>query len=102
MRAHSRYLVLYKLNSAHWPADPKVALEAAETNFAADYEMVKAGIVKDQGSFNPGDGFMIVELLSLEEAYKLSHSFYPHMTVEIREIVSCLLYTSDAADTPYV
>ena len=84
----SRFLISFKLNSALWPVDPKLALKAAETNFAASDEMIKAGVIKDMGSFNPGDGFMIVELPSLEEAYKLSHRFYPHMTVEIREIVS--------------
>jgi hypothetical protein len=82
-----KYLVLYKLNPATWPADPKVALKMAETNFAAGDELEKAGIIKEQGSFNPGDGYLIGEMPSLEEAYKFAHRMWPFVTMEIREII---------------
>ncbi len=84
----SRYFISFKLNSAIFPADPKVALKVAEANFAVSDEMLKAGIVTDIGTFNPGEGYMIVEFPSLEEAYKLVERMYPHMISDIREIIS--------------
>ena len=83
-----RYLISFKLNSATYPVDPKVAFKMTETNFALHEQLEKAGIIKETGSFNPGDGFMIAEFPSFEEAYKLAHRFWPHMTMNIREIIS--------------
>ncbi len=83
----SRYFISFKVNSANWPADPKVALAGAEANFAAHDEMLKAGIIKESGAFNPGEGYIIVELPSFEEAYKLSHRMWPGMTMDIREVI---------------
>ncbi len=84
----TRYFISFKLNSAIFPADPKVALEVAEANFAASDEMLKTGILKDIGTFNPGEGYMIVEFPSLEEAYKFAEAWYPHMSTDVREIIS--------------
>ena len=83
-----RYLILYKVTPATHPADPKVALKESEANFAAADKLLKAGIFKEHGSFNPGDGYIIAEFPSLEEAYKLSQRFWPGITMEIREVIS--------------
>lgn len=84
----SKYLILYTVNSAIQPADPKVALKEAETNFTAVDELQQAGIFKDLGSFNPGEGYIIAEFPSLEEALKLTQRFWPGILTDIREIVS--------------
>jgi len=84
----AKYLILYKVNPATQPADPKVALKEAEVNLAAAEELLKAGIFKEAGSFNPGDGYIIAEFPSLEEALKLGQRFWPGITMEIREIIS--------------
>ena len=76
------------MSPATWPADPKVGLKLAEANFAAADEMLKAGIVKEFGTFGPGDGYMMAEFPSFEEALKLGQRFWPGMTMEIREIIS--------------
>ncbi len=41
------------------PADPKTALEETEASLAAVDELQKAGIFKEVGTFNPGEGFII-------------------------------------------
>ncbi|MEE9509836.1 MAG: hypothetical protein V3V81_05025 [Candidatus Bathyarchaeia archaeon] len=51
-----RYMISFKLNSAIFPADPKVALKAMEANFGATGQLRKIGIVTDIGTFNPGEG----------------------------------------------
>jgi hypothetical protein len=83
----TRYLILYKINPAIQPKDPKVLLKQTETNMAAADELTKAGIIKEQGGFNPGEGYMIAEFPSLEEALKLGQRFWPGITMEIREII---------------
>jgi len=84
----SRYLILYKINSAIQPVDPKVALKQSEANFAAADELKKAGIFKELGTFNPGEGYIIAELPSTEEALKLGTRFWPGIITDIREIIS--------------
>jgi uncharacterized protein YciI len=84
----SRFLILYKINSAIHPADPKTALEETEANMAAVDELQKAGIFKEVGTFNPGEGFIIAEFSSLEEALKLAQRFWPGVITNIREIIS--------------
>ena len=81
-------MISYKLNSAIFPADPKVALKVMVANFGAMGELRKAGIVTDIGTFNPGEGYIIVEFPSLEAAYTLAERFYPHMIADVREIIS--------------
>ncbi len=81
-------MIVGKLNSAIFPADPKVALKAMKANFGAMGELRKAGIVTDIGTFNPGEFYMIVEFPSLEEAYTLAERWYPHMSADVREIIS--------------
>jgi hypothetical protein len=83
-----RYLILYKVNPAIQPVDPKTALEETEANLAAVDELLKAGIFKDTGTFNAGEGYAIAELPSAEAALKLAQRFWPGITTDIREIVS--------------
>jgi uncharacterized protein YciI len=83
----SRYLILYTINSANQPADPKAALEENEANLAAVDELQKAGIFKEVGTFNPGEGFIIAEFPSLEEAFNLAQRFWPGVTTDIRESI---------------
>lgn len=83
-----RYLVLYKLNSAIFPTDPKAALAAAEANFAGVEEMLKADILKETGATNAGEGYMICEFPSTEEALKMADSFFPGILTDVREIIS--------------
>jgi hypothetical protein len=80
--------MLYKVNTAIQPTDPKAALSLTETNMAAADDLVKAGIFKEHGTFNPGEGYAIVELPSHEEAYKLAQRFWPGIISDTREIVS--------------
>jgi uncharacterized protein YciI len=82
-----RYLILYKINSAIQPVDPKVALEETEANLAAVEELQKAGIFKEVGTFNPGEGYLIAEFPSTEEAFKLAQRFWPGVLTDIREII---------------
>ena len=84
----SRYLISYKVNSAIQPADPKVAFKQTEANMAKADELLKAGIFKEHGSFNPGEGYIIAEFKSKEEAYKLAQRFWPGITMNIREVIS--------------
>ena len=84
----SKYLILYKINAATQPADPKVALKETEANLAAVDELQKAGIFKEVGTFNPGEGYLIAELPSLEAALKLGQRFWPGVITNIREIIS--------------
>jgi hypothetical protein len=83
----SRFLILYKVNSAVQPADPKIALKLTEASMAAHNELVKAGIIKESGALNPGEGYMITEANSFEEAYKLTNRFWPNIIADIREII---------------
>jgi hypothetical protein len=80
-------MVRFTLNAAIFPADPKVALKVMEANFGATGELQKAGILTDIGTFNPGEGYMIVEFPSLEAAYTLAERWYPHMSADVREII---------------
>jgi uncharacterized protein YciI len=84
----SKYLILHQVNAAIQPADPKVALEETEANLAAVDELQKAGIFKEIGTFNPGEGYIIAEFPSLAEAFKLAQFFWPGVTTDIREIIS--------------
>jgi uncharacterized protein YciI len=84
----SRFLILYTINSAIQPADPKTALEETKANLAAVDELQKAGIFKEVGTFNPGEGFIIAEFPSLEEALKLAQRFWPGVITDIREFTS--------------
>jgi hypothetical protein len=84
----TRYLILYKINTAIQPTDPKEALKQTEMSFAAVDELLNAGIFKEHGSFNPGEGYAIAELPSREEVYKLAHRFWPGVITDIREIIS--------------
>jgi hypothetical protein len=81
-------LILYKLNPSHQPADPKVALKEAERNMAAADELLKAGIFKEHGTLNPGQGYIIAEFPSYEEAYKTTQRFWPGISVDVRETIS--------------
>lgn len=83
-----RYLILYKLSPANQPTDPKVALKQAETNMAAADELLKAGVFKEHGSFNPGEGYIIAEFPNREEAYKLGQRFWPAIVSDAREVIS--------------
>ncbi|MCW4039836.1 MAG: hypothetical protein NWE83_03675 [Candidatus Bathyarchaeota archaeon] len=83
-----RFLMLYKVNTAMQPTDPQAALKQTETNMAAADDLVKAGIFTEMGSFNPGEGYAIVELPSREEAYKLAQRFWPGIISDTREIIS--------------
>jgi hypothetical protein len=83
-----RYLILYKINPATQPADPKAALEQAETNMAAADELLKTGVFKEHGAFNPGEGYIIAEFPNKEEAYKLGQRFWPALITDTREILS--------------
>lgn len=80
-------MISFTLNSAIFPTDPKVALKVMEVNFGAMGELLKTGIVTDIGTFKPGEGYMIVEFPSLEEAYTLAERWYPHMSADVREII---------------
>ena len=82
-----KYLILWKLNSAIYPTDPKAALALAEANFAAVDEMIKAGIVKDTGGINAGEGYMICEFPSYLEAVKMANNWFPGMLTDIRELL---------------
>jgi uncharacterized protein YciI len=84
----SRFLILYTINSAIQPADPKITLEETEANLAAVDELQKAGIFTEVGTFNPGEGFIIAEFPSLEEAFKLAQRFWPGVITDIRQIIS--------------
>ena len=84
----SRFLILYTINSAIQSADPKIALKETEASLAAVEELQKAGIFKEVGTFNPGEGFIIAEFPSIEEAFKLAQSFWPGVITNIREIIS--------------
>ncbi len=83
-----RFLMLYKVNHTNQPIDPKAALKETEANMAAADELMKAGIFKEHGSFNPGEGYVIAEVPSREEAYKLAQSFWPGIITDTREIIS--------------
>ena len=80
-----KYLILYKINPATQATDPKVAIKDFEVTTVALNELTKAGIFKEHGVFNAGDGFIIAEFPSTEEALKLSQRFYPEVITEIRE-----------------
>ena len=84
----SRYLISYKVNSAIQPVDPKVALKQTEENMAKADELLKAGIFLEHGAFNPGEGYIIAEFHSKEEAYELGQRFWPGITMNIREVIS--------------
>jgi hypothetical protein len=55
---------------------------------AAADELLKSGVFKLQGSFNPGEGYIIADFPSKEEAFKLGQHFWPGIITDIREIVS--------------
>jgi hypothetical protein len=84
----TRYLILYKINTATQPSDPKEAYAYTKANMAAADELYKAGIFKEHGTFNPGEGYIIAEFPNKEEAYKLGQRFWPRVITNIREIIS--------------
>jgi hypothetical protein len=84
----SRYLILYKVNPATQPADPKEALKQTETNMAAADKLHDASVFKEHGTFNAGEGYIIAEFPSREEAYKLGQRFWPGIITDTREIIS--------------
>jgi uncharacterized protein YciI len=83
-----KYLILYKVNPGTQPADPKEALKQTEMNLAAADELHKAAVFKEQGAFNPGEGYIIAEFPSKEEAVKLAQRFWPEIITDTREVVS--------------
>jgi uncharacterized protein YciI len=83
-----RYLILYQVNASHQPTDPKVALKETEASMAGVDELVKAGVFKETGSFNPGEGYILAEFPSREEAYKVAERFWPAVSTQTREVVS--------------
>jgi hypothetical protein len=83
-----RFLILYQVNIAIQPEDPKAALKFTEKNMAAADELIKAGIFKENGTFNPGEGYFIADFPNKEEAYKLAQRFWPGITTDIRETIS--------------
>ena len=84
----SKYLILYKINPATQSENPEVAVKDFEKSVVALTELSKAGIFKEHGVFNAGDGFIIAEFSSFEEALKLSQNFFPGVITKVREYVS--------------
>jgi hypothetical protein len=83
-----KYLILYKVNSSQQPTDPQLALQFFDMNVAAIEGLKKAGIIKDIGTLAPGEGYLIVEYSSFEEAVKAFNPFFPAISMEIREVLS--------------
>jgi hypothetical protein len=83
-----KYLINYKVNAAMQPTDPKVAFEVTKANMAGADELMNAGVFKHHWSLNPGEGIIIAQFSSREEAYKVAQSFWPGITTETRELVS--------------
>ena len=82
----SRYLILYTVNAAIQPEDPKVELKMTEANMAAVDELANAGIVKEHGSFNPGEGYLLAEFPSREEVFTFTQRFWPGIITDAKEI----------------
>jgi hypothetical protein len=78
----------YKINPNIQPTDPKVALEVTKANMAGADDLMKAGVFKHHWMLNPGEGLIIAQFSSKEEALKVAHSFWPRVITEIHELVS--------------
>ena len=83
-----KYLIRYKLSPSKQSDDPKVAYEAMKTAMSRADELMEAGIFKHHWSTGPGAGIIIAKIPSFEEAYGLGNRFWPHLSMEIQEIIT--------------
>ncbi len=83
----AKFMVLWQANAALWPTDPKQTLAVIEAATGAASEMIKAGLIKEQGWFTPQEGYGIFESDSKATILGLVQGFFPYFNQEIREIV---------------
>ncbi len=83
-----KYLITYRLNASKQADDPKASYEQTKAAMAAADGLTEAGVFKHHWSTGPGDGVIVAKFPSFEEAYRVCNSFWPMLTVEIRELLS--------------
>ena len=82
----SRYMVLFEANSSAWPTDPKQILAMWEGAIAGGDQLLKGGMLKEVGWFNPAKGYAIFEADSKEKVLGFVAPFFPYYNQEIHEI----------------
>ena len=81
------YMIRYWINPSKQPDDPKARYEATKAAMKGADELMKAGIFKQQWGTGVGAGVAIAQFPSTEEAFKLGTSFWPMMSIEIKELI---------------
>ena len=83
----ARYLVLWRVNPAAWPTDPKQSLAVWQMAAGGGDALLKSGALKELSWLSSEMGLAIFEADSKAAVMGMVQPFFPMFTQEIHEIV---------------